>query len=94
MSEVFECCCELWKKTPCKTSKQLKAGVMVSMHTLRWTLNHKGLYERRPRRTPLLEKKDPLIFAIEYLDKPQPANVLLTDKTKIVFWKCTPAIGL
>ena len=43
---------------------------------------------RRPRRTPLLKKrhkKERLIFAKEYLDKPQSfwENVLWTDETKI-----------
>ena len=81
------------EKTPRKTSKELKAdleqsGIMVSTRTIRRTLNREGLYGRRPRRTPLLKKrhkKERLIFAKEYLDKPQSfwENVLWTDETKI-----------
>lgn len=81
------------EKTPRQTSKELKAnleqsGVMVSTSTIRRTLNHAELYGRRPRKKPLLKKrhkKERLIFAKEYLDKPQSFwdNVLWTDETKI-----------
>lgn len=81
------------ENTPRKTSKDLKAdleqsGVMVSTRTIRRTLNQAGLHGRRPRKTPLLKKrhkKGRLIFAKEYLDKPQSfwENVLWTDETKI-----------
>ena len=85
--------CEWWKKTPCHTSKDLKAnleqsGVMVSTNTIRRTLIQTGLHGRRPRKTPSLRKKhkkEQLIFVIEYLDKPQSfwENVLWPNETKI-----------
>uniref|UniRef100_A0A3B1JPD6 Uncharacterized protein n=1 Tax=Astyanax mexicanus TaxID=7994 RepID=A0A3B1JPD6_ASTMX len=78
---------------PRQTSKELKvnleqSGVMVSTSTIRRTLNQAELYGRRPRKKPLLKKrhkKERLIFAKEYLDKPQSfwENVLWTDETKI-----------
>ena len=85
------------EKTSRQTSKDLKAnleqsGVMVSTvpykSTIHRTLNQTGLYGRRPRKTPLLRKrhkKERLIFAKKYLDKPQSfwENVLWTDETKI-----------
>lgn len=84
------------EKTPRQTSKELKAnleqsGVMVSTSTIRRTLNHAELYGRRPRKKPLLKKrhkKERLIFAKEYRDKPQSFwdNVLWTDETKIEFF--------
>ncbi len=75
------------------TSKDLKdnleqSGVMVSTSTIRRTLNQAGLHGRRPKKTLLLKKrhtKERLIFAKEYLNKPQSfwENVLWTDETKI-----------
>uniref|UniRef100_A0A8B9JYE2 Transposase Tc1-like domain-containing protein n=1 Tax=Astyanax mexicanus TaxID=7994 RepID=A0A8B9JYE2_ASTMX len=81
------------ERKPRQTSKELKvnleqSGVMVSTSTIRRTLNQAELYGRRPRKKPLLKKrhkKERLIFAKEYLDKPQSfwENVLWTDETKI-----------
>lgn len=74
--------------------KQLKADleqseVKVSTHTTHHRLNQEELHGRRPRRTERLlkerYKKERLIFAKEYLDKPQSSlpNVLWTDESKI-----------
>ncbi len=83
----------MMEKTTRLTSKDLKdnleqSGVMVSTSTIRCTLNQAGLHGQRPRKTPLLNKthtKERLIFAKEYLNKPQSfwENVLWTYKTKI-----------
>ncbi len=76
--------------TPRLTSKDLKdnleqSGVMVSTSTICCTLNQAG---QRQRKTPLLKKihkKERLIFAKEYLNKPQSfwEHFLWTDETKI-----------
>ncbi len=83
----------MMETTPRLTSKDLKdnleqSGVMVSTSTIHRTLNQAGLHGQRPRKTPLLKKrhtKERLIFAKEYLNKPQSfwENVLWTDETKI-----------
>ena len=93
MREVFECWCEWWKKNHVKHSKTWRLNVdqsevMVSTSTTCRTLNQTGLHGRMPRKTPLLRKrhkKERLIFAKQYLDKPQCfwENVLWTDETKI-----------
>ncbi|CAJ0966359.1 unnamed protein product [Ranitomeya imitator] len=66
-------------KEPQLTSKQVQAalqseGTTVSTRTIRWRLNEKGLYGRRPRKTLLLtprHKKARLEFAKTYLKKPK-----------------------
>ncbi|CAJ0962494.1 unnamed protein product [Ranitomeya imitator] len=75
------------------TSKQVQAalqskGTTVSTHTIHQRLNEKGLYGRRPRKTPLLtprHKKARLEFAKTYLKKPKMfwKNVLWSDETKV-----------
>ncbi|CAJ0961218.1 unnamed protein product [Ranitomeya imitator] len=79
-------------KEPRLTSKQDQAalqseGTAVSTRTIRRRLNEKGLYGRRPRKTPLLtprHKKARLEFAKTYLKKPKTfwKYVLWSDKTK------------
>ncbi|CAJ0914927.1 unnamed protein product [Ranitomeya imitator] len=79
-------------KEPRLTSKQVQAalqseGTTVSTRTIRRRLNEKGLYGRRPRKTPLLtprHKKARLEFAKTYLKKPKTfwKNVLWSDETK------------
>ncbi len=59
----------------------------MSAHTIRCHLNEKGRYVRRPRRTPLLtrrNKKARLEFAKTYVTKQQSfwENILWTDETK------------
>ncbi|CAJ0939345.1 unnamed protein product [Ranitomeya imitator] len=80
-------------KEPRLTSKQVQAalqseGTTVSTRTIRRRLNEKGLYGRRPRKTPLLtprHKKARLEFAKTYLKKPKTfwKNVLWSDETKL-----------
>ncbi|CAJ0936480.1 unnamed protein product [Ranitomeya imitator] len=79
-------------KEPQLTSKQVQAalqskGTTVSTRTIRRRLNDKGLYGRRPRKTPLLTprpKKAKLEFAKTYLKKPKMVweHVLWSDETK------------
>lgn len=80
------------EKHKCQTSRDQKAnqeqsGVMVSTNTISHNLNHAVLHWQKPRKTPFLKKrhkKEQLIFAKEYLDKPQSwENGLRTDETKI-----------
>ncbi|CAJ0941342.1 unnamed protein product [Ranitomeya imitator] len=84
-------------KEPRLTSKQVQAalqseGTTVSTRTIRRHLNEKGLYGRRPRKTPLLtprHKKARLEFAKTYLKKPK-------TFWKNVLWSCAhtnPGIG-
>ena len=80
-------------KNPRLTSKQVQAalqseGTTLSTRTIRRRLNEKGLYGRRPRKTPFLtqrHKKARLEFAKTYLRKPKTfwKNVLWSDETKV-----------
>ncbi|XP_077148883.1 uncharacterized protein LOC143809745 [Ranitomeya variabilis] len=80
-------------KEPRLTSKQVQAALQsevttVSTRTIRRHLNEKGLYGRRPGKTPLLtprHKKARLEFAKTYLKKPKTFwnNVLWSDETKV-----------
>lgn len=77
-------------KTPCQTSKDLKAnpeqsGVMISTGTVRRTLNQPGLYGQRPRKTPLLKQRrsDYSFQGVPGRTTILVGNVLWTDETKI-----------
>ena len=81
------------EKSPWSTTTQIQAdlqtqGTTASTSTIRHQLNERGLYGRRPRRTPLLwerHKKARLQFDKTPLNMPKPfwENVLWTDETKI-----------
>lgn len=81
------------EKNPRLTSKDLQqslssAGVNVHSSTIRRTMAQNGYHGCKPRRKPLLSKKNVsarLKYAQDHMDKPQAFwdNVLWTDESKI-----------
>ena len=81
------------KKNPRVSAEDLRkslkhADISVDTSTIRKTLNKNGIHGRRPRRKPLLSKKNisaRLEFAKKHLDASQChwENILWTDETKV-----------
>ena len=81
------------EKEPQSTVKQIQAdlqtqGTTVSTRTIRHQLDERGFYGRRPRRTPVLRKRNKkarLELAKTHLNKPKSfwENVLWTDETSL-----------
>ena len=83
----------MMEKASRSTAKHIQAdlqtqGTTVPTRTICRQLIERGLYGRRPKRTPLLRdrhKKARLEFAKTHLNKPKSfwENVLWTDETKV-----------